>query len=82
MLEEAAGQRDDAIASYRLVVQQAPPYNSLSEAASVANKRLSLLPYDPRGLWYFETPELTRRLRFALSPERSGVCLGAALISV
>lgn len=44
VLEEAAGQRDEAIASYRLVVQQAPPHNSLSEAASVAIKRFSRLP--------------------------------------
>jgi hypothetical protein len=44
-LQEAAGQRDDALTNYRFVVQQAPPSGSpIREFADAAIKRLSRSP--------------------------------------
>jgi len=45
VLQEAAGQRDDAIASYRFVLERAPSSSKpLRQAADVAMKRLSRFP--------------------------------------
>jgi len=42
VLQEAAGQREDALASYRLVLRQVPPQSRpLGQAADAAIKRLS-----------------------------------------